>query len=207
MLHYEAIDSKTLELLKQLQKVTDFDNLRLVGGSSLALQIGHRKSIDIDLFGIINSDELEISKKLDKIGSVTKIKSSENINIYLIDGIKVDIVNYHYKWLDEPITEDGLVLAKKMDIAAMKLAAITGRGTKKDFIDLYFLLHEYSLEQMLDFYTQKYHDGSTFLVLKSLAYFNDADSEEDPIMLKTMKWTKAKEFIIKKLEIFSTKSD
>jgi len=207
MLHYEAIDSKTLELLKLLQKVPDFKNLRLVGGTSLSLQIGHRKSIDIDLFGTINSDELEISKKLDQIGMVTKLKNSENINIYIIDGIKVDIVNYHYKWLDEPITEDELVLAKKKDIAAMKLAAITGRGTKKDFIDLYFLLHEYSLEEIFDFYTQKYHDGSTFLVLKSLAYFNDADSEEDPFMLKSLRWESVKEFIIKKLEQFSKKSE
>jgi hypothetical protein len=207
MLHYESVDTKALELVKLLQKVPEFTNLRLVDGTCLALQIGHRKSIDIDLFGTINSDALEISKKLDQIGSVTKLKSSENINIYIIDGIKVDIVNYHYKWLDDPITENGLVIAKKKDIAAMKLSAITGRGTKKDFVDLYFLFNEYSLEQMLDFYSQKYHDGSTFLVLKSLAYFIDADSDENPVMLKSMNWEKVKEFIINKLEQFSTKHD
>lgn len=200
MLYYQTIDTQTLELLKSIQEVSIFSEMRLVGGTSLALQIGHRKSIDIDLFGTLKSDDLEISKELDKIGNVTRLKKSENINIYLINGIKVDIVNYHYKWLNEPFIFDELILAHKKDIAAMKLSAIIGRGTKKYFIDIFFLLQEYSLKQMLDFYSDKYHDGSVFIVLKSLTYFNDADENEEPIMLKNVNWIDIKDFILKKVE-------
>ena len=82
----------------------------------------------------------------------------------------------------------------------MKLAAITGRGSKKDFIDLYFLLHDYKLNTILDFYNQKFHDGSLFLVLKSLSYFEDADSDQSPLMLKEIIWHDVKQFILKKLE-------
>ena len=202
MLQYSTIDTKTLKLLKKLQKVPDFSNLRLVVGTALALQLGHRKSIDIDLFGKIDSDELAISKELDKIGSVTRLKKSENINIYTINGIKVDIVNYHYKWLEKPIIEDNLILADKKDIAAMKLSAITGRGLKKDFIDLFFLLKHYNLKQMLGFYNQKYYDGSIFMVLKSLSYFDDANNDESPVMLKQENWENIKEYIRNALKLY-----
>ncbi len=206
MLHYETIDPKTLGLLKKIQQIPELLKLRLVGGTALSLQLGHRKSIDIDLFGNINSDNLTISKNLDKIGKVTVLKRSKNINIYLIDNVKVDIVNYHYKWLVNSYIEDGLILADKKDIAAMKLAAITGRGTKKDFIDLFFLLEHFELDEILRFYTQKYHDGSQFLVLKSLLYFEDAEQDENPVMLKDIDWQGIKQKIKFTVEKFIKKS-
>ncbi len=199
MLYYETIDTKTLGLLKRLQKIPEFSKLRLVGGTALALQLGYRVSIDLDLFGNIEADAITIAKRLDNIGKVTILKKSDNINIYIIDNVKVDIVNYHYKWLENSVIEDDLILASKKDIAAMKLAAITGRGTKKDFIDLYFLLKQYKLNEILNFYKQKYHDGSIFLVLKSLSYFEDADKDESPKMLKPVNWEKVKMFIEKEL--------
>jgi len=206
MLHYETIDSKTLGLLKRLQKIPELSKLRLVGGTALALQLGHRKSIDIDLFGNINSDIITISKKLDEIGSLTVLKKSKNINIYLIDNIKVDIVNYHYKWLESSNIVDELVIAGKKDIAAMKLAAITGRGTKKDFIDLFFLLESYQFDEVFGFYMQKYHDGSPFLVLKSLLYFDDAEQDVSPVMLIDKSWELIKQEIQSKVENFINKN-
>jgi len=195
MLQYQTIEPRVLELLKKLLQIDEFRELRLVGGTSLALQIGHRNSIDIDMFGTLEADEFEIDKILNKIGSITVLKKTKNINIYLIDGIKVDLVNYHYPWLGETIIEDNLRLAGAKDIAAMKLAAITGRGTKKDFIDLNFLLQFYTLEEMLGFYKLKYNDASEILALKSLTYFEDADNEEDPRMLMSMNWGNVKELI------------
>ena len=135
MLHYETIDAGTLELLKNLLSLNLFQQLRLVGGTSLALQIGHRKSIDLDLFGEIDVDVLEINNALAQIAQPTQLNNSKNIHIYLINGIKVDIVNYTYPWLEDVIYKDGLRLASNLDVAAMKLSAITGRGSKKDFID------------------------------------------------------------------------
>ena len=195
MLYYKTIDPETLELLKRIQGIPEFSNLRLVGGTSLALQIGHRKSVDLDLFGKIKHDEFTIADILNKIGQVTVLKKSENINIYTINGIKVDIVNYPYPWLKDIILEDTLKLANAEDIAAMKLSAITNRGTKKDFIDLFFLLKQYRLEELFDFYKNKYHDGSTFLVIKSLSYFDDADEEAMPDMCIPIKWKEVKTHI------------
>lgn len=195
MLYFETIDPPTLELLKALQTQPAFSKLRLVGGTSLALQIGHRKSIDIDLFGEITGDEYEVLNQVNAISTATIINKTKNINIFLINGIKVDIVNYSYPWLSPPILSNDIKLANTKDIAAMKLSAITGRGTKKDFIDLFFLLKEYSLKDMLSFYDNKYPDGSEFLVLKSLTYFNDAEEDESPIMLIQQNWETVKERI------------
>ena len=204
MLYYETIDTKTLGLIKKLQNIEIFSELRLVGGTSLALQLGHRKSIDIDLFGEIKITAVELSQIINQIGEISRLNNSNTIHIYLIDGVKVDIVNYTYKWLEEPVIENELILAGKKDIAAMKLNAITGRGTRKDFIDLYFLLKEFSLEEILSFYEDKYQDGSKFLVLKSLFYFVDADKDDSPEMLASIHWEEVKSFIKDKVEEFIT---
>ena len=163
--------------------------LRLVGGTALALQLGHRKSVDLDLFGDISAEAIEIREAIEEHFSVSVIKESKNIKIYQIDGIKVDIVNYsRYPWIEPPVQEDGITLAGIKDIAAMKVAAIIGRGTKKDFIDMNRLLHFFSLKEILDMYMRKYPDGSLFIALKSLAYFEDAESDPMPFMFDDTDW-------------------
>ena len=141
MLHLETIEPGTLQLLKSLQAIPALKDTRLVGGTSLALQVGHRNSVDLDFFGSIPISADELRETIASKHSVTIVNESKNINIYLIDGIKVDVVNYQYNWLDEPIQEGPVTLAGIRDIAAMKIAAVIGRGTKKDFVDLFFLLH------------------------------------------------------------------
>ena len=197
MLQYHTVDEPTLELLKQLQQTAMFKELRLVGGTSLALQIGHRTSIDIDLFGIINEDEFEINRVLNGIGSLKQLKSSTNIHIYLLNNVKVDIVNYTYPWLSAPIQQDDLLLANIEDIAAMKIAAITGRGSKKDFIDIYFILKQMNLEQIMEHYQSKFSDGSLFMALKSIIYFDDAENDEMPNMFIEVNWEDIKLSITK----------
>lgn len=197
MLHYETVDEGTLELLKQLQSLSILSEMRLVGGTSLALQIGHRKSIDIDLFGNLSAEYENLIDELKTLGEVVPLKNSKNIHSLLINNIKVDIVNYEYKWLSNKITNDNIHLATIEDIAAMKLNAIIGRGSKKDFIDLFFILKDYSLATIMGFYTKKYNDGSTFLVLKSLTYFEDADIEEMPFMFNNITWQTVKDNIKK----------
>ena len=196
MLYYETIDRSTLELLKKLQSIRLFSDLRLVGGTALALQMGHRKSVDLDLFGDIDVDVLEINNALSQVGNITLIKDSKNIHIYIVNGIKIDVVNYTYPWLNDSIEEDNIRMANCEDIAAMKLAAITGRGTKKDFIDLYFLLKQMTLPRMIKLYLNKYKDGSLFLVLKSLVYFEDAEIDVMPYMLIQVEWEDIKRSVI-----------
>lgn len=196
MLHFETIDPSTLELLKRIQSEPLFSGMNLVGGTSLAMQLGHRKSVDLDFFGKFEDEYQVITETLLDIGDVTVLKNSKNINIYLVDGVKVDFVNYRYKWLREPILTDGMRLASIEDIAAMKVNAIIGRGTKKDFIDMSVLLQYYSLSEILDFYHQKYPEASRFLAMKSLAYFADADAEEQmPYMFIDQTWEETKDII------------
>lgn len=202
MLHYEAIDKISLALLRQLSAIPYFSNLYLAGGTSLALQIGHRKSVDLDLFGIIEADDITITQTLSTLGTIQLIKRTQNIHIFIVNGIKVDIVNYNYPLIDAVVTEDQIRLAGKKDIAAMKLAAITGRGSRKNFIDLYFLLKEFDLREMLSFYSEKYMEGSSFLVLKSLTYFDDAETDPRPFMLKKADWKQIKRTIIKSVNTF-----
>jgi predicted nucleotidyltransferase component of viral defense system len=195
MLYYETIDAATLQLLKELQEVDAFQDLRLVGGTSLALQIGHRKSIDLDFFGKVDFEQVDINEVFAGFESVNAIKKSKNINIFEINGVKVDFVNYNYPWLQSLLLEDDLRLAQKKDIAAMKIAAITGRGSKKDFVDLFYLLNEFSLEQIMEFYKQKYIDASDFIALKSLSYFDDANQDLPLDMLMDVSWKNVKERI------------
>jgi predicted nucleotidyltransferase component of viral defense system len=199
MLQTQTVVPQLMELLRKIMQVEDFKNYNLVGGTSLALQIGHRNSIDIDLFGEeeINSDEF--ISILNNFGKTEVSKSSKNILITDVDGVKVDFVNYQYQLLEKPFEIDGIRMVSKQDIAAMKLNAIAGRGSKKDFIDLYFLLNEFSLKQMLDFYLQKYFDGSEFMVLKSLTYFTEADEQPQPKMLLDFNWEACKEKIIEEV--------
>jgi predicted nucleotidyltransferase component of viral defense system len=176
-----------------------FQNFILVGGTSLALQIGHRNSIDIDLFGDQEINQKIFIDKLSDFGAVEVSQASKNIMITSINDIKVDFVNYKYPLLSNFKTIDSIRLASLEDIAAMKLNAILGRGSRKDFIDLYFLLNKFSLNQILDFYKKKYIDGSEFLVIKSLSYFADADAQPQPKMYKDFDWEICKQKIIEEV--------
>ena len=195
MLQYKTIEPGTLQLLKELQALPVLQETRLVGGTALALQLGHRSSIDLDFFGSVQASSDELREALSARHSITIVKESKNINIYIIDGVKVDMVNYRYSWIDEPVQGDGFILAGLKDIAAMKIAAVVGRGTKKDFIDLYFLLQHFSLHEILDFYMQKYPDGSMFIAMKSLSYFEDAEADPMPVMFDDVSWEDVKVFI------------
>lgn len=195
MLFFNTIEPGTLGLLKEIQSKSFFRDCRLVGGTSLALQYGHRKSVDLDFFGSFLSDSLQIKDELKTIGSYQVIQESKFIFQYIVEGVKVDFVNYPYKWIDEALNEESLKLASPKDIAAMKLSAITNRGTKKDFIDLYELLAHFSLKQLFEFYQEKYTDGVPFLTLKSMTWFEDAEADPMPFMLRDYTWENVKQKI------------
>lgn len=199
MLYLETVESSTLELLKKLQRLPVLEQTRLVGGTALALQLGHRKSIDLDFFGTIDCEAEYLRESIAGMASLTILKESPHIHIYIVDGIKVDIVNYKYPWLDDVVLEQGLRLASVSDIAAMKITAIIGRGTKKDFIDIAFLLHHFSLEEILHFYAAKYNDSSVFMAMKSLAYFDDAEADPMPDMFVNQSWQQVKAYILSKI--------
>lgn len=196
MLQVSAIQPSTLELLKALQKSLLLKDTRLVGGTALALRLGHRLSIDLDLFGRVEGDTETIAEGLRDDGFDVRLESNgKNIHVFQINGVKSDIVNYPYPWIDDMVEDEGVRMADLKDIAAMKIAAITNSGSRKDFVDVYFLLRHFSLKEIMDLYLEKYSDGSEFLALKSLLYFEDADAQIMPRMLVPATWDEVKQKI------------
>jgi predicted nucleotidyltransferase component of viral defense system len=200
MLSYEVINQETLGLLRKINEHPLFSDYRLVGGTALALLLGHRKSMDLDFFGNTSIDPYDLSELFRSLGSSTFTKSSARISSAYISDVKVDVVWYPYPWIDDLLLRDGIRLAAVKDIAAMKISAITNRGTKKDFWDLYFLLQQYSLADLLNFYEKKYPDSSRFLALKSLLYFEDAEEDVDPQALIPVTWDHIKTVIKEETE-------
>ncbi len=196
MLQTQTVVPDLLELLEKLMKDHFFDNFILVVGTSLALQLGHRNSVYINIFGNQSIDKHIFEEKLKKFGTIEIKQSTKNIFISSVNDIKVDFVNYNYPLLKPFSTIESIRLASLEDIAAMKLNAIMGCGSRKDFIDLFFLLKVFSMSEILKFYTDKYSDDSKFLVLKSLVYFSDADIQPQPQMFKDFSWETCKKTII-----------
>ena len=204
MLSFQTVEPHTLELLRSLMAMPSLSGLRLVGDTSLALQFGHRYSVDLDFFGSLDDTLFTFRECLVGIGHVNVIKETKSIRIYNIDGVKIDFVDYsRYPWLADAVEEEGLILASPRDIAAMKVNAIEGRGTRKDFVDIYFLLQHYSLNEILGFYQEKYPEHSLFRALMSLSYFDDAEKQMMPKMYAPDSWDEMKAYIIKEVEKIS----
>ena len=193
MLQTRTVEPATLGLLKDLMSRTYLDQFSLVGGTALALQIGHRFSVDLDLFTtepFIKEDLIE-DLKLDYQVSVES--ESRNIVITYINDVKVDFVKVPYPRIFPILNIEGIRLLDMRDIAPMKLSAVTQRGSKKDFYDLYFLLKKMTLEEMLNLYLNKFQNQTVFHVVKSLTYFDDAEKFPDPIVFdKKLTWNKIK---------------
>ena len=193
MLLFKTIDTHTLELLKSLSAQPEMQGMRLVGGTALALQYGHRQSVDLDFFGTPAADQDEMLEMIERIGPYRLRNRTKNILQLIVNGIMVDIVDYsQYHWIDAPVCFEGITLASPKDIAAMKINDVEGRGTKKDFVDIYQLLQHYSLDDLLSFYSQKYPNHSLFRVLLSLNYFDDADPQAMPKMFSPASWEEMK---------------
>lgn len=108
MLHLSTVEPSTLELLRKLQELPALKDTRLVGGTALALQYGHRKSIDLDFFGKVEVNSQRLIDELKTVGTLIILKDSAHIHIYVIDGIKVDIVDYTYPWIDSMLCVKGI---------------------------------------------------------------------------------------------------
>ena len=196
MLHAETVEPSTLDLLKRLQRLPELSNTRLVGGTALALHLGHRKSVDLDLFG--SFDPITSYRKL-LTDAGYSVEGAENgtVQSLRVDNVKVDLVNYPYPWMDGALEEDGVSLAGLKDIAAMKLSAVANRGRKKDFIDVARLLDVFSLDQMLSFYKEKFSVSDLSFPLRGLMYFDDAEDDPMPEMLDgNLTWDNVKKRVV-----------
>lgn len=199
MLQTYAVPARTLDLLKLLASQPCLREFYLVGGTSLALQIGHRLSYDLDFFAATNSNLDNIENELLLLPGMI-MKSRSNYALFLeLENIKIDVLNYPYPFISPPIIMENIKLASKEDIVAMKLKTIMNRGAKRDFYDIYFLLEEFTVEQMLALFERKYQNIEVLAIYKSLGYFEDAEEQENPVLLKnkSLTWQQVKQRIIK----------
>jgi hypothetical protein len=205
MLHTETIDQPTLELLKKLQNKEYLNGFFLVGGTALALLYGHRKSNDIGLFSDFSFDVGYLLEKLSADFQFRLFFSAENTIKGSINGIQIDIIAHRYPLIGSPVVVKGISILAVEDIVAMKLNAIVVSGQRvKDFIDIYYLLEEFSLADLISFYKQKYTQYNEVNVLKSITWFNDVVMEDWPVILKdrNLKWEKIKKRIIRETESY-----
>ena len=197
MLQSQTVESNTLELLKSLMQKEYLDSFVLVGGTALALQLGNRESIDLDLFSNTDFASNDLLTSLLKDYQIVINNQLPQTLITTINHVKVDFIKFHYPFIRPFLVIENIRMASLEDIAAMKLDAITGRGSKKDFYDLFFLLQHYSIDELFSFYTEKYPHQTTFHVARSLTYFDDADIQPNPrVFDKTITWEAVKKKII-----------
>ncbi|BDX37484.1 hypothetical protein CYCD_08390 [Tenuifilaceae bacterium CYCD] len=190
MLHTQTVESTTLELIESLQTKAYLSNFYLVGGTALALIYGHRKSVDIDLFTNTDFDALGLLEQIQHDFPFQVNFTAQNTIKGSINSIKVDLIAHRYPYLFPILQQGGIRLLSVQDIIAMKLNAISVSGQRsKDYIDIYYALANYSIEQMLTFYQKKYSQRNDTHILKSLVYFDDVDLADWPILLENTKIT------------------
>ena len=203
MLHLTTVDSNTYSLLQQIFTLEFIKNdFALAGGTALALQIGHRKSIDLDIFSTANFDvkELEIILTTSEKLKFSYTGNNSRMLFSFIDNIKCDFVHEPAMLINPFIEIEGVNYFSIADIAAMKLHTICGRGKKKDFFDIYSLLELYPWEQLLKWFIEKYDETQLFFLQRSILYFEDAedDPEINGLPPFTKNWDDIKEIISSK---------
>jgi hypothetical protein len=174
MLRTKAVEAGTLDLIKRFMSDDRFNGFNLVGGTALALKVGHRKSIDIDLFSTSAFSAPGLAGHLEANYQAQVFKIMDNGVFCFVDNIKVDLIAHQYPLIERLETVDGIRIVSLLDIGAMKLNAMFNSGKRlKDFVDMYFLLEIYSLNQLLQACQRKYPDLNMTLVKQSIIRHNE----------------------------------
>ena len=198
MLQHSAVYPGTLALLKKLMELPSLRSMNLVGGTALALQLGHRISIDLDLFGEELPDRDQFLAEINE--EANPLSNQDYFFAFEVRGVKVDVLRFPYPLIRPVIETEGMRMASLEDIAAMKIIAVANRGSKKDFFDIAVLLQHFSMSEMLEFHREKTKKDLPFYVLKSLCFFEDAEHDFDPEMMIDLSWEEVKSVIRKAVE-------
>lgn len=167
----------------------------LSGGTALSLQLGHRESEDLDFFSIQDFDPVSIQSKLETLGRLKEVEVSTNTLNAILDDVHLQFLGYPYKLVEPVVVYGAVAISSILDIACTKLQTVGMRGSKKDFVDLYVLLDQYSLEDMIEAMKKKYPKTGYNLahIFKSLVYFDDAEGQVMPRLHMDIEWELVKE--------------
>jgi hypothetical protein len=184
MFYPETVEPATLELVRKLQQMPVFKDFLLVGGTALSLQLGHRKSVDIELFSQQPFEAETYASLLEENFDFQLLYLQENTLKGIIDEIFIDVISHNYPLISDVVIFEGIRMASLRDIAAMKVNAISGIGTRvKDFVDIYFLLKSMSFKAIIESFSKKYGARNEFHAIKSLTWFDDVDLQTWPEMI------------------------
>lgn len=184
-----------------LEKLTSHDVCKgfyLAGGTGAALQLGHRRSEDFDFFSAEDFSPENRLARLVSLGDVEVVNQTAGTLNMLFDGVRVSFLHYSYPLLKPTHLMLGVEVADLIDIALMKVAAIAGRGSKKDFVDLYFICNAgpVSLETLPRLFAEKFKsvNYSSYHIARSLTFFDDAEPDPLPEMFAKVSWEEVKAF-------------
>jgi predicted nucleotidyltransferase component of viral defense system len=206
-LHPEALYEQTGEVLEKLSSERFISDWYLAGGTALAVQLGHRKSVDLDFFTRQFPQREELLQSLTQYKPKILQESAGTLDL-MIEGVQVSFMEYSYRLLGDFVGYRGINMAGIEDIGCMKISAISSRGSKKDYIDLYFILQKIPLEDLLNAFSRKYQEVeySKAHIMKSLVYFDDAEEDPEPDHLIATDWSAVKKEITGLTKKISTDS-
>lgn len=194
--HREVIPDSVAQILGNLREHNVLEQFYLAGGTGLALHLGHRRSRDLDFFTIEEFHEERLLHEVQQLSGFS-VRARERQTLHVeIEGAKVSFLGYPYPLLFPCETCLGVPVADPRDISCMKISAIASRGTKRDFIDLWIVANQHGLDQILALFKEKFAqaDYSRVHVLKSLAFFDDAEKDPLPEMLVPLSWEEVKAY-------------
>ena len=200
--HWEALTAETQNAFHLMSRLPFVQRFYLAGGTGLALHLGHRFSVDLDLFSpdsdAVGSDERAVLRNIFEEPSLAITYDKDMTFVANWRGVGISFFRLSlYPLVQPPLLLDGIPIAALAEIGAMKLAAIIDRGTRKDLVDLYYILQQVSLDDLFQVASVKYARVRTFAIsaTRALAYFDDAEALPMPQMLDRTPWTKMKLFL------------
>jgi hypothetical protein len=193
-----VIPASTQETLCALRDAKLLERFYVAGGTGLALQFGHRRSLDLDFFAPEHFDEDALLQRLQRLSGFALVAKAPFTLHATIEKTKVSFLGYAYPVLYPSTPFLGVAIADPRDIACMKVSAIASRGTRRDFVDLYICAKRYGLKEILRMFETKYVQTqySKPHILKSLTFFADAEKDPMPHMFEEISWDMVKQLFL-----------
>ncbi len=213
MIYKNILREDQLKLLPNLKYLPK--GSYMAGGTALALQLGHRTSLDFDFYSPEHFEVEKLMADFQKEFRQVKVQRTAKDTLILeVNGVSFSLFYYPYELISAPIDFENVKLAAVDDIAAMKMVTISMRGKRRDFIDVYYLLKRLSLEKMIKMTLKKYPSYQPMVILKGLIYFTDAEVDDISrgieILDQDFSWEKAKKKIfeeVRKYQLSMLKKD
>ncbi len=198
--YHDILATRQQRVLRRLGRFLTAQSFYLAGGSAIALQLGHRRSVDLDWFTAKPMGApARLAEQIQQHGVPFATELEDEGTLHgTVGGVRVSLLEFPYPFLRPPVYCKAFDcrLASCADLAAMKLSAVATRGAKKDFVDVYALgMRSFPLLKMLGWYQEKFSVSEFIHVLNSLTYFKDADKQQMPRMLWDTNWRTIKKTI------------